>query len=272
MVNYYQILKVSQKATSAEIKSAYRRLARKKHPDVNEGSEIASREFARIAKAYRILSDPQERAHYDKKLLKHQFSASAKGDAGVLDSDNPYAGRLRRMAYEKRYNDIIDRMIAEERSESIALQRIIFPLVALFLSTAFVGIFKPLFWTRSETIGKIILLTLFIIGLLHLFRRLRDGFERYTYREENLHDSILEEIKQEEGKPYSRLTAVSFLVVGLCVSLGIGLLIGSYLELFIGAMMPTTFSPTLRLEFIFYPPIVVLIVDLMHTLASRLDY
>lgn len=271
MVNYYKILKVSPKATSAEIKSAYRRLARKKHPDVNKGSETASREFARIAKAYRILSDPHERAHYDKRLLKHDFYRTQKGGSGVLDSDNPHAQRLRRMAYERRYNEIIDRMIAEERSESIALQKVIFPLVALFLSTCFVGIFKPLFWSRSETIGKIILLTLFIIGILHLFRRLREGFERYTYAHENIHDSILEEIKQEETRPYSRLTAVSFLIVGLFVSLGIGLLIGDYMQLFIGAMMPTTFSSSLRLEFIFYPPIIVLIVDLMHSFAWRFD-
>ena len=270
MVNYYKILKVSPKATSAEIKSAYRRLARKKHPDVNKGSETASREFARIAKAYRVLSDPQERAHYDKKLLKYEFSHN--GNGGVLESDNPHAQRLRRMAYEKRYNEIIDRMIAEERRESMALQKIIFPLVALFLSTCFVGIFKPLFWSRSETVGKIILLTLFIIGMLHLFRRLREGFQRYTYAHENIHDSILEEIKKEETRPYSRLTAVSFIIVGLFVSLGVGLLIGDYLQLFIGAMMPTTFSPNLRLEFIFYPPIVVLIVDIMHTFASRLDH
>ncbi|HSK73043.1 MAG TPA: DnaJ domain-containing protein [Pyrinomonadaceae bacterium] len=271
MVNYYKILKVSSKATSAEIKTAYRRLARKKHPDVNEGSEQSSQEFALIAKAYRILSDPQERAYYDKKLLKYEFYHASKGEATILDSDNPHARRLRQMAYEKRYNDIIDRMIAEERRESLALQRVIFPLVALFLSTCFVGIFKPTLWTNSHIIGKIVLLTLFIIGILHLFSRLRDAFERYTYSSENIHDSILEEIK-EETRPYSRFAAISFIVLGVFVSLGIGLLIGDYLQLFVTAMMPTTFSASLKPELIFYPPIVVLLVDVMHTFSSRLDY
>ena len=51
MVNYYKILKISPKATTAEIKSAYRRLARKKHPDVNKNSEQSAREFDTIAKA-----------------------------------------------------------------------------------------------------------------------------------------------------------------------------------------------------------------------------
>lgn len=270
MVNYYKILKISPKATTAEIKSAYRRLARKKHPDVNKNSTSSAREFGLIAKAYKILSNPQERAYYDKKLLEFEFSFS-KDSATILNSDNPHARRLRRMAYEKRYNDIIDRMIAEERRESMALQKVIYPVVALFLSTCFVGIFKPLFWTKSETVGKILLLTLFIIGVLHIFKRFQAGFERYTYSETNLHDSILQEI-ESESKPYSRFTAVSFLVIGVFVSLGIGLLIGNYLQLFIAAMMPTTYSPTLRPELIFYPPIVVLIVDMMHTFASRLDY
>ena len=271
MVNYYKILKISPKATTAEIKSAYRRLARKKHPDVNKNSESSAREFALIAKAYKVLIDPQERAFYDKKLLEFEFTFSTKDSETILGSDNPHARRLRRMAYEKRYNDIIDRMIAEERRESMALQKVIYPVVALFLSTCFVAIFKPLFWTKSETVGKIILLTLFIIGVLHIIKRLQAGFERYTYSEPNFHDTILEEI-EEETKPYSRFTAIAFLVTGIFVSLGIGLLIGNYLQMFIAAMMPSTYSETLRPELIFYPPIVVLIVDMMHSFASRLDY
>lgn len=271
MVNYYQILKISPNATSVEIKSAYRRLARKKHPDVNENSEESAREFAQIAKAYKILIDPQERAAYDKRLLELEFSGFGKDKSTIFNSENSHARRMRQIAYEKRYNEIIDRMIAEERRESMALQKVIYPIVALFLSTCFVGIFKPLFWTRSETVGKIILLTLFIIGVLHIIKRLQAGFQRYTYAETNLHDTILEEIEQE-AKPYSRFTAAAFLVVGIFVSLGIGLLIGNYLQMFIHAMMPTTYSPTLRPELIFYPPIVVLIVDVMHSVATRLDH
>ena len=70
MVDYYRILKVSPKASNTEIKSAYRKLARKMHPDVNGGSESAARDFSQIAKAYQILSNPQERAYYDAQLLK----------------------------------------------------------------------------------------------------------------------------------------------------------------------------------------------------------
>ena len=274
MVNYYKILKISPKASSAEIKSAYRRLARKKHPDKNAGSTEASREFAQIAKAYRILSDPQERAHFDKKLLELEFyGAQTNGgkpfDSTILDSDNPHARRLRQLAYEKRYNDIIDRMIAEERRESLALQRVIFPTVALFLSTCFVAIVKPAFWEKSEFIGRMIFFSLFVVGVLHLYRRLHDAFERYTYNP-NLHDSILDEA-EKESKPYSRLTAAAFLTVGVAISFGVGWLIGNYAQYFISASLPSSSSPTLRIDLIFYPPIVVLIVDLMHGFSSRLD-
>ena len=269
MVNYYKVLKVSPKATNAEIKSAYRRLARKLHPDINNNTESASLDFAQIAKAYAILSNPSERANYDRQLLKAKYSSADSGS--VFSSDNLHAKRWRQMAYERRYNEIIDRMIADERRETLALQKVIFPTVALFVSTCFVAIFKPLFWANSQVIGKMILLMLFVAGLFHLISRLRSGFERYTYSNDNIHDSILDET-EPVTKPYTRLTAVCFLIVGIFVSLGVGLLIGNYLELFIGAAMPTLFSSSLKPEFIFYPPIVVLFVDLMHEFISRLEY
>ncbi len=270
MVNYYNVLKVSPKATNAEIKSAYRRLARKLHPDVNsETPENASQEFAKIAKAYAVLGNTKERADYDRRLLKEKYQTA--DNNSVFSSENAHAKRWRQMAYERRYNEIIDRMIADERRETLALQKVIFPTVALFLSTCFVGIFKPMFWTNMQIIGRIIMLSLFAAGMIHLIGRLRSGFERYTYGNENLHDSILEDI-EPATKPYSRFKAVSFLIVGVGISLGIGLVIGNYLELLIGASMPKFFSPSLRPEFIFYPPIVVLLVDLMHEFISRFEY
>jgi len=271
MVNYYKVLKISPKASFREIKSAYRRLARELHPDVNRNSEDADREFALLAKAYEILSNPQERAYYDKLLLKLQSAASVSDTGSVFHSDNPHAKRMRQWSLERRYNEIVDRLMDEERKEALALQKVIFPTVALFVSTCFVAIFKPTFWTNSQGIGKIILLTLFVVGVLHLVKRLRAGFELFTYDSENLHDSILEET-EPIVKPYSRFTATAFLVVGIGISLGIGLVIGNYLEMFIASMMPKLFSPTLRFELVFYPPIVVLLVDLMHSFALKMDY
>lgn len=270
MVNYYKVLKVSPQASAREIKTAYRRLAREHHPDVNGNTEAATRKFSLLAKAYEILSNPQERAFYDREYRKYH-SASPDDTDSVFHTENLHARRLRKMAMERHYDQIVDRLIAEERQQATALQKVIFPTVALFVSTCFVGIFKPSFWTNSAGIGKIILITLFSVGVLHLFKRLRAGFELYTYDAENIHDSILDDA-EPVSKPYSRTTAFAFLVIGVGLSLGVGLLIGNYLEMFVAAAMPKLFSPTLRLEFIFYPPIVVLLVDVMHTLAMKFDY
>ena len=268
MASYYEVLKISQNATNAEIKSAYRRLARKLHPDVNVAADNASAEFAKVAKAYEVLGNPQTRADYDKKILREQFSA---GGASVFNSENQHAKRWRQMAYDRRYNEIIDRMIADERRETLALQKIIFPLVALFVSTGFVAILKPMVWAKSAIVGKTVLLALFIAGSVHLYRRLRTAFERYTYRDENLHDSILED-SAPVRKPFSRASAVGFLVFGFLASFGVGLFIGNSIGGVSLQSMPALFSASLRPEFIFYPPIFVLFVDLIHAFAMRMDY
>ena len=62
VTNYYKVLGIKPSASRLEVKSAYRKLARLRHPDVNGGSEKAAQEFALLAKAYRVLIDPQERA------------------------------------------------------------------------------------------------------------------------------------------------------------------------------------------------------------------
>ena len=267
MQNYYKILDVQTDATTAEIKSAYRRLARKKHPDLNNGDERLSREFTSIAKAYKILSDPQRRAAYDRSRLRAEFSRSN----SFYDAESRHASHAKQMMYERRYNAIIDRMIQEERNESLALQKFIFPIVALFISTGFVAIFKPLFWSNSTMLGKIILLTLFIIGVLHFLKRIHAGLERYTYSSINIHDSLLAEI-EEDPRRYSRLQAIMFLMIGTIISLAVGLAIGSFLGMMTNAMMPSVFSKSLHLEFMVYPPIVILVVDLMHAFTARFNY
>lgn len=64
--DYYKILGIKKGATSAQIKSAYRKLARKYHPDVNPGDASAEQRFKEISEAYAVLNDPGKKANYDK--------------------------------------------------------------------------------------------------------------------------------------------------------------------------------------------------------------
>ena len=63
--DFYKILGVKEKATPDEIKKAYRKLAKKYHPDANQGDPKASERFKGIGEAYAVLHDPQKRKQYD---------------------------------------------------------------------------------------------------------------------------------------------------------------------------------------------------------------
>ena len=64
--DYYEILGVKKTATDAELKKAYRELAKKYHPDKNKGNKEAENKFKEISEAYAVLSDSDKRAQYDR--------------------------------------------------------------------------------------------------------------------------------------------------------------------------------------------------------------
>ena len=68
MKDYYYILGLEETATSAEIKTAYRKLSMKFHPDKNEGDDFFSRRFKDINEAYEILCDQHRRTSYDNSI------------------------------------------------------------------------------------------------------------------------------------------------------------------------------------------------------------
>ena len=91
--DYYKILGVNKQASSDDIKQAYRRLARKFHPDVNKSPE-AEDKFKDVNEAYEILSDPAKRRQYDQFGQYHQqgdFRSSGAG-TGSPFTKNPFSG------------------------------------------------------------------------------------------------------------------------------------------------------------------------------------
>jgi curved DNA-binding protein len=73
--DYYEVLGVPRNATSKQIKSAYRKLARKYHPDTNKGDKVAEEKFKEITESYEALGDPEKRRRYD--ALGSSFSAGS---------------------------------------------------------------------------------------------------------------------------------------------------------------------------------------------------
>ncbi|MEA2070019.1 MAG: molecular chaperone DnaJ [Asgard group archaeon] len=84
----YDVLNVSRDASEKEIKKAYRKLAKKYHPDANPDDEDAEKKFKEISEAYSILSDPQERAAYDRFGWAGVGGMGARGARG----GDPFAG------------------------------------------------------------------------------------------------------------------------------------------------------------------------------------
>lgn len=82
--DYYEVLGVSKSASDSELKSAYRKLAKKYHPDMNPGDKEAEAKFKEASEAYSVLSDPDKRRQYDQ-FGHAAFEGGAGGGAGGFD-------------------------------------------------------------------------------------------------------------------------------------------------------------------------------------------
>ena len=108
--DYYEVLGVDREASDAELKRAFRELARRYHPDVNPDDTVAEERFKEANEAYAVLSDPRRRSRYDR------YGHSAVGGAGdeeptglgaVIDAVEDVVGDFfRKRRQKKRGNDL----------------------------------------------------------------------------------------------------------------------------------------------------------------------
>ena len=88
--DYYQTLGVPRTASQAEIKKAFRKLAREHHPDAKPGDAAAEQRFKEINEANEVLSDPEKRKKYD--TLGANWDRLNRAGAGAAGAGNPFAG------------------------------------------------------------------------------------------------------------------------------------------------------------------------------------
>jgi molecular chaperone DnaJ len=87
--DYYEVLGVSKEASASELKSAYRKLAMKYHPDKNQGNDEAEAKFKEASEAYDVLSDADKKARYDR--FGHEGMRGAAGGGGFTDVNDIFS-------------------------------------------------------------------------------------------------------------------------------------------------------------------------------------
>lgn len=264
MPSYYDVLKVSPRASKAEIRSAYRRLARRLHPDSNRGSVDTVREFRKIAQAYEVLGDPQRRAEYDHERLKVEFNQTG----SLFKSDNSHAQRIRRMVYEKRYKEIVNRMHADERTEAAAVGKWVVPFFA-FVAAAFLSAaVNPALFTEAGFMGRLLILTLAAAGTVHVIGRARETVDRYSYPEQGASETLRDE-GPDGGGGLSVPLAGAAILAGVGLSLWGGFLLGSFLGLEFPGVSSGVSPREFQVEILLYPPIAAFVVDLLLSVAIQ---
>jgi len=251
MTDLYEILGVSPQASEREIKAAYRRLAKRYHPDVNP-SPTAAEDFARITDAYRVLSNRRLRALYDRGLL--------------ADYEEYVRQRERAAVLRERVRAIVEELLEREREETAIRQTAVMLVVALFGSAFLAALFRPPIFEMLGLVGRAIYLGLFGIGMWELVRDVMLCLEHYTYPDD-VTPSLLRVEEEMRGKPLSRTAALAMLAGGYLLALVLGSLVRYALVGINGRLLLSSGLINLLL----LPPIAVLIIVRLRALSERLS-
>lgn len=113
MKNHYQTLGIKRNATDDNIKSAYRKLAFKFHPDKNNGDKFFEERFKEIQEAYEILSDPYEKGKYDANydfFFNYNWSQSSQEESKYeAPKPDPEKVRKEKEEQERRNRDKVEK-------------------------------------------------------------------------------------------------------------------------------------------------------------------
>lgn len=165
--DYYAVLGVSESASPEEIKKAYRKLARKYHPDVSAEDDADAR-FRELGEAYEVLKDPEKRAEYDQ---LRQYGANAEGafePPPGWQSASGFAGGGYTDADARQFSEFFEQMFGAERRGGSAggfagggfrqhrdlRGEDVHARLALFLEEAFHGCEKQVAFDVQETDGR----------------------------------------------------------------------------------------------------------------------
>ena len=258
MVDYYKVLGVKSTASVKEIKAAYKRLARLQHPDLNGGKPEAAQAFVQLSRARDILIHPQRRAAYDAQRTAY---ASKGAHAPVV---NPTVETyVRRAQSNARINKNLEKFLLIEREEARALRESIFPIVAFLFAAFFVPLVRPHLWRSSGWIGRSAILVLVGIGVWHTVSKIWAAIKLHT-DDARTDDQVLE--KRWNRRQAILLIALAAIGCGL-----LGTLIGMSFSDSLLSAMPMFFDPSIRLELLLYPWIMVLLIDAVYSLSQRID-
>ncbi len=106
--DYYRALGISKDASTEDIRKAYRKLARKYHPDVNPNNKEAEERFKEINEAHEVLTDPEKRSKYDQLGANWQRYQQAGGEPGGFDWSQWFSGGQPQGGGERVYTEYVD--------------------------------------------------------------------------------------------------------------------------------------------------------------------